>query len=771
MVQNWMGRTADDIRPTFFLQTSMTALCQVCRNLNIRLDTFIETGWRYPTSLRYQTIDDVFAGGFENGQRHYAPNEYLDANSSYSDEELGRRIPSPDYEPDFDEDGHLLNPKPPKRLALGTLDEIRERSRSCYLCRPICCAIDSKIYRKSFPDTLTTRQEPVGSDKCKISFDYDGQGSNATRDLLGLDKSLRYGRYDCEVSIGGDFTFHLLPVVDRLDLKWFGARLYGEQINFGLACRWLRTCEDSHERCGARTWHSLLEPLSRLRFIDVDDECLVESSGEERFIALSYVWGQTPMFKTTLEHKSHLHSNGGLRKFSHEVSRTVRDAIQVTKALGERYLWTDAICIVQDDPVEKAYLISNMDAVYARAVLTIVAAEGASADAGLPGVSPGTRPAPEVSSYKPDLDLCLSRASLSEVILDCPWSKRAWTYQEALMSARLLVFTNETVHFACNSTTWSENINALSENTAPPWPFAASALYYFSATLANIEASSSRMPEDDREELWSLWQTVASEISERSLTFEQDILFASAGLIHLLEKRFKMKSIYGLPTTNLEKALFWSPMQPGELRRRTDADGKPFCSSWSWAGWVGEVAWMEEYQEVAEVSQDGITWAAAEKPGSTPVLVEDVGRSEHDQQFPYIHFTTQSSRFRISRRGPAPDWVQELQPYAWSHVLPEGEVRKGVHCVMGLGQIREPVGSVILDSDDYLDGVDEAEADFIIVSSTPMQQDVGEYVNQVFYHVLAVQRQDGIALRIGHGSIVKELWEKSGWERERIVLG
>jgi hypothetical protein len=52
--------------------------------------------------------------------------------------------------------------------------------------------------------------------------------------------------------------------------------------------------------------------------------------------------------------------------------------------MGEKYLWVDSICIVQDDPVVANAQINQMDLIYAQAVLTIVAATGQNANVDLP---------------------------------------------------------------------------------------------------------------------------------------------------------------------------------------------------------------------------------------------------------------------------------------------------------------------------------------------------------------------------------------------------
>lgn len=68
-------------------------------------------------------------------------------------------------------------------------------------------------------------------------------------------------------------------------------------------------------------------------------------------------------------------------------AQVIEDAMTVTKELGPRYLWIDKYCIIQDDLQIKMEQIRNMDAVYDRAEVTIIAAAGEDGSFGLPGVS------------------------------------------------------------------------------------------------------------------------------------------------------------------------------------------------------------------------------------------------------------------------------------------------------------------------------------------------------------------------------------------------
>ncbi|TVY60839.1 hypothetical protein LSUE1_G008866 [Lachnellula suecica] len=67
--------------------------------------------------------------------------------------------------------------------------------------------------------------------------------------------------------------------------------------------------------------------------------------------------------------------------------KTIVDAITVTLKLNKKVLWVDRYCINQTDNAHKQSQISQMDLMYSKAYLCIIAAAGNSSDYGLPGVN------------------------------------------------------------------------------------------------------------------------------------------------------------------------------------------------------------------------------------------------------------------------------------------------------------------------------------------------------------------------------------------------
>ncbi|KAK6842849.1 hypothetical protein PG987_003709 [Apiospora arundinis] len=106
----------------------------------------------------------------------------------------------------------------------------------------------------------------------------------------------------------------------------------------------------------------------------------------------------------------------GQTEFGDLIAPTVKHAMGLTRIMGERYLWVDALCIVQDDNEETRSQLQLMGAIYASAKLTIVALDGDASDGipGLEGISPheslpicgisglGVLPIPQIFSGEPD---------------------------------------------------------------------------------------------------------------------------------------------------------------------------------------------------------------------------------------------------------------------------------------------------------------------------------------------------------------------------------
>jgi hypothetical protein len=111
----------------------------------------------------------------------------------------------------------------------------------------------------------------------------------------------------------------------------------------------------------------LLSSVSRnFWVIDVVQRCIVQPSEDVRYFALIGVAKDTIVS---------LSRPWGLMSFWDELSATIRDSIKLTQKYGERYLWIDSLCIIQDALEDKSQVIDMMGSIYISAILVICAAD------------------------------------------------------------------------------------------------------------------------------------------------------------------------------------------------------------------------------------------------------------------------------------------------------------------------------------------------------------------------------------------------------------
>ncbi len=212
----------------------------------------------------------------------------------------------------------------------------------------------------------------------------------------------------------------------------FKARVHdSRECDINLVKIWLGACNEWHgDTCEFASMlpGNMPVKLPFFRVVDVASLNLAHFNGvnESTYIALSYVWGRTNNFLTQSSDLTALSEPGGLGKVIERVPRTIRDAIHLTKQLGLKYLWVDSLCIVQDDPYDKAIFIREMHQIYHRSFLTIIAAAGDHADHGLPGVRLTARNPQNLEEIEPNFYLGVL-PSYGTLIKESVHSTRAWT--------------------------------------------------------------------------------------------------------------------------------------------------------------------------------------------------------------------------------------------------------------------------------------------------------------------------------------------------------
>ncbi|KAK3490301.1 heterokaryon incompatibility protein-domain-containing protein [Neurospora hispaniola] len=222
------------------------------------------------------------------------------------------------------------------------------------------------------------------------------------------------------------------------------------QVNYNIIGEWLSLCRSGHVHCDGDDADVVTIP--GFQVIDCTTSKILSAvdllangreAGRVEYVTLSYVWGQAGEagFNGPVMRENGLTLPDAL-------PLVISDAIEVVKRLGYRYLWIDRYCIPQNDSPLKHIQIRMMDRIYSCSVLTIIAAAGDGPEYGLPGVS--SRHRTEQLSVQVTEGISLVFYEMPRVSFGTSkWNTRGWTYQEALLSRRRLVFTDGMTYFQC----------------------------------------------------------------------------------------------------------------------------------------------------------------------------------------------------------------------------------------------------------------------------------------------------------------------------------
>ncbi|KAL5359093.1 heterokaryon incompatibility protein-domain-containing protein [Aspergillus floccosus] len=257
----------------------------------------------------------------------------------------------------------------------------------------------------------------------------DRSSINAAGDSIIVRWSEQRGFHFVHFPDDGD---RIVFMTERLDNPHVAGRVVPAQLDPELVQTWVSACAQHHGAECVPEPNVLATPaapqgLAFLRLIDVEQQCLVDAEPGCRYLAVSYVWGDGRTVMLRKENKAKLYCPGGLGKIRHKLAKTISDAMAFVALIGERYLWVDSLCFVQDDWDDKKDGIKKMDLIYQGALLTIVAASGSNSQAGLPGLHPASRRLDQaVAEVKPGTKLASVPAMFTE-LQSVVYMTRGWT--------------------------------------------------------------------------------------------------------------------------------------------------------------------------------------------------------------------------------------------------------------------------------------------------------------------------------------------------------
>ncbi|KUI58934.1 hypothetical protein VP1G_10999 [Cytospora mali] len=388
---------------------------------------------------------------------------------------------------------------------------------------------------------------------------------------------------------------------------------------------WMAMCSTDHDICRHNINDQEL-PTRVIKICGPKEVRLMESRGRKKpYSCLSYCWGSGADENKVL-------TKARLGQYTHAIPwralpNAVAGAIELVRQLGFRFIWVDAFCIIQDDPDDWISEAGNMTEVYGNSSLTV------------------TNPQSDRASHdftKRQVQACsmsvkvsgsnLGRESTTMLVprLDCnsmfaretsPWMRRGWTFQEWLLSPRVLHCGDMVVWDCFEAAQYEDRANDRNDLYAC-WDF----VPYVQSALAKRVFGRLRRLQIPRLEasvecctrfarLNQLWSELVEEFTSRQFTLPKDKLPALAGFaLQYMKDDFAaelgpeyLAGIWRFKSETRNDTGYYRPDFPAGLLWRRKR-GSPYMNeppsyrapSWSWAALDGPISFLRAFRSSGE---------------------------------------------------------------------------------------------------------------------------------------------------------------------------
>ncbi|KAI0865770.1 heterokaryon incompatibility protein-domain-containing protein [Xylaria cubensis] len=372
---------------------------------------------------------------------------------------------------------------------------------------------------------------------------------------------------------------NVIKARDRITHLW-------TQESFGMAKACIDRCAREHRAsCPPLQGGSIL-PDRVIDCVDSSKPKIVLTNGQiyGSYVTLSYVWGgPQPMLTTKNVDK---YTTDGLEMT--DFPQSIRDAVAVTNRIGQRYLWIDALCILQDSPEDKVVQLGKMHAIYKNSYLTINASSASSTYEGfLYQPRPQREPRTTIPFPCPDgtvgtAFIAYTIPSVTEGPSKTYWDElepitwRGWCYQEKVLPARSLLYASDTLKYYCQAETVNIGEALCEESTGRRLPH------------GTYQSDASTKCELDAVQLRQSWLAALFQYTMRSITVPSDRLPAFSAVAEQFSILTQDQYLAGLWRKTLVLDLLWAVNNKCE---RPKAYRAP---SWSWASVDGliDAEWL-----------------------------------------------------------------------------------------------------------------------------------------------------------------------------------
>ncbi|KAK7218509.1 hypothetical protein V2G26_006512 [Clonostachys chloroleuca] len=399
---------------------------------------------------------------------------------------------------------------------------------------------------------------------------------------------------------------------------------------------WLGECWNSHPICQSEPegWapelprrliylgELLTTTVEEIMIIDTDDHT------DFQYIAVSYRW---PMYLS----KNQQLDEGTRDAFyrGYPVSRLhplYADAFKVAAMLGIKYVWIDALCILQGTDQDWLAEGSKVASVYGNSVFTLAYGDGPDQ----PDLDPGCPPYHEScrleeavrAASRPFLQGKLTQFDRRNPEALYSWleangnfptrpegeiDKRGWAFQERLLSKRILSVTKDGFFWDCCSLNAADcRPLGLRGDFSPKFRDLEERRLKTLLLTGNVsrEVALAR-------DMYLLWRRIIEKYSHRNFTHNRDRLVALKGVVQRFQTVIKEPCFLGMWQGDVLRSLVWfcdTELDSPDLMSLHNDHPELRVPSWSWASVESPVGYRlwHPYQRYATHSIESVTLCA-----------------------------------------------------------------------------------------------------------------------------------------------------------------
>ena len=345
---------------------------------------------------------------------------------------------------------------------------------------------------------------------------------------------------------------------------------------------WLHKCTTSHTCESGQVLAFLPKRVVEIRAPERVRLYCSEKNQEGIYLCLSHCWGGKVPLQLTKATFQIFQQDIPWKK----LPLTFQQAISLTRKLGFRYLWIDSLCILQDDLDDWREEGSNMASIYSGARLTLAATGSPDSNGGLHRSQTAESNSMDgkaltlhhfVDKEGSAYSICVRSITDARrfVYRDLPLQKRAWFFQEWLLSPRIVHFTESMLFWECLAVEQGEDGTRLARSE------------YSGAGKRSTLVSFDQTPRDSLSTLSQssfqrfVWHELVHSYSTLQLSYSTDVFPSLQGVTTRVAAKRQSRYYAGLWEDSIVVDLLW--LSYGGLSNVSHHKDEYLAPSWSWA--------------------------------------------------------------------------------------------------------------------------------------------------------------------------------------------